>query len=270
MWGGWQSNATPLSKLCYRLSKMTNQYMLAGSIVHNSIEWYLKLARMGHLTTLDDLHEAATNNARRAWRQSLKKQWKNNPKNACNLFEHYYDREIDTERMQATIMDCLHNFYTYALPMIISCKDGWKALEEFQSFDTGNYTIALSMDFAYELDGRLHIIDWKSGKPGEAATKQLMVYALYASSYWDYTAEDIQTSAYYLRTNDVESVIPAQKSLDECLERITKQVETMAAYLRGYTGGLELNEPLTPDKFPRTEDVWKCDGCFYREVCHGK
>jgi len=268
MWNGWQSNATRMQKLCYRLSKMTNQYMLAGSIVHRSIEWYLKLARMGHLATLDELHETATNIVRRAWRQSVKQQWERNPKGACNLFEHYYGREVDTERMKATIEDCLNNFHTYALPIVISCKDGWKTLEEFQSLDVGDYAIGLAMDLAYELDGRIHIIDWKTGKPDPATKQQLMVYALYAAQQWGYAAKDIQTTVYYLRTNGVESVIPAEESLAERLEQVDVQVDAMADYLEDRD--LDLNEPLHPMEFLRTEDEWKCNGCSYREVCHGR
>ncbi|MGC1135804.1 MAG: hypothetical protein WA941_23470 [Nitrososphaeraceae archaeon] len=34
MWGGWDTYAPEETKLCYRLSKMTNLQMLAGSVVH--------------------------------------------------------------------------------------------------------------------------------------------------------------------------------------------------------------------------------------------
>jgi len=125
------------------------------------------------------------------------------------------------------------------------------------------------MDFAYELDGRLHIIDWKTGKPSESVTQQLMVYALYASEKWGYAPEDIQATAYYL-LHEVTTFIPTKASLAQRLEQIDRQVDAMAAYLKGYSCGLDLNEPLSPDKFPRTEDEWKCGSCFYREVCHGK
>jgi len=246
---------------------MTNQYMLAGSIVHSSIEWYLKLARMGHLTTLDDLHEAATNNGRRAWRQSLRGQWENNPKNACNLFEHYYDREIDTERMQATIMDCLYSFYTYALPTIIEHRDNWKTVEEFQNFSIGKCTVALKMDFAYEADGILHIIDWKSGKPSSSASQQLTVYALYAAQQWRLIPQDIIGVAHYLLHGAELSTFTID-SFNECIERIDLQVDMMAAYL--VNCDLEQNEPLSPKMFPRTENEWKCNNCSYREVCHGR
>ena len=267
MWGGWQSNATSIQRLCYCLSKMTNQYMLVGSIVHDSIEWYLKLARMGHSTTLDDLREAATNSVRRAWRESTKQHWLHDPKYTCNLFEHYYDRPIDTERMQATIMDSLYSFYTHALPTIIEHKDNWKALEEFQSLNVGDYNITLKMDFAYEADGQLHIIDWKTGKPDSRVNQQLMVYALYAAWKWGYAAEDIQTTAYYL-LHEVRTLTPTEESLHERLKQIVEQVEWMAAHL--VDRDIERNKPLPPKMFPRTEDQWKCGTCSYREVCHGR
>lgn len=247
---------------------MTNQYMLAGSVIHDAIEWYLKIVRLGRCPTLNDLEEMATNKIRRAWRQSVKRRWEHNPKNSCNLFEHYYDREIDTERMKSTIADCLNNFYTYALPIVISCKDSWKALEEFQSIDTGNYTVMLSMDLAYELDGRIHIVDWKTGKSSGTVVRQLLVYALYATRQWGYIPSEIQTTAYYLRSNSTESFIPEVGSLLGCVEWIGGQVNAMSEYL--VDCDLELNEPLHPREFPRTEDEWKCDSCFYREVCHGK
>lgn len=268
MWGGWRSSAKPIQRLCYRLSKMTNQYMLPGSIVHDAVEWCLKIVELGRSPTLNDVKEMAINKARRAWRESTNQVWLHDPKYACNLFEHYYGREIDTERMKATIEDCLNNFYTYALPIIMSCKDSWKSLEEFQNFNTDYYTLGLKMDLAYELDGRIHIIDWKTGSPNEAVKRQLMVYALYASRQWGYAAGDIQITAFYLRTNKVESVIPAEESLAERLEQIDAQVNEMAAYL--VDCDLERNEPLSPKMFPRTEGEWKCGNCFYREVCYGR
>ncbi|MDA2918557.1 hypothetical protein MYX76_03510 [Desulfobacterota bacterium AH_259_B03_O07] len=79
MWKGWDMYAPEEARLCYRISKMTNLHMLAGSIVHDMIQELLESLEKSNLMTLDSLKGTARDRLNLAWKQSKDKLWKKNP-----------------------------------------------------------------------------------------------------------------------------------------------------------------------------------------------
>src|SRR5690606_636933 len=115
MWNGWSDNADPLSRLCYRLSKMQNLDMWAGSIVHDCIQGCLQRIRCGTdpMESAAAMQEEAVNRLRQGWIQSKNEKWRTSPKWNLNLFSHYYGLEIPksrTDQIKTKILTCLENF----------------------------------------------------------------------------------------------------------------------------------------------------------------
>jgi len=268
-WNGWDMYAPEEAKLCYRISKMTNLDMLAGSVVHDMIHELLESVKKSKLMTLESLKGTARNRLISAWKQSKNKLWIKNPKWNTNLFEHYYNREIRKEdglRIKERVLDSLANFYDSDIFARIRDIEpvSWKPIEQFQSFKIVDYTIGLKIDFAIDIDGNLEIYDWKTGKESDSNIEQLICYALYGEQKWGYKLENIKLKLFYLNDNRIEEykVSPEQKS--EVIDNIIKNCQIMQSLLEDPD-----NNIAAKDNFPMIDNLNVCKWCFFQELCYG-
>lgn len=128
----------------------------------------------------------------RAWRESKKKLWRDNPKRHCCLHEHYYERLASeaskdwTTKVVDTVKLCIQHFYASVLPRLehVRPEDEIAVATPDQvdpeSFAFERTKIYAIPDYVYRKGEQWHIHDWKSGKPSERHGDQLGLYALWA------------------------------------------------------------------------------------------
>ena len=269
MWNGWDIYAPEEARLCYRLSKMTNLQILAGSVVHPMIHELLESVKSPKLMRLDSLKTRARDKLNGAWKQSKDKLWLESPKWNINLFEHYYNRKPSKEyleRIKTKVMTCLTNFYNSEIFLNIQEVDtiNWKPIEEFQELQIENCRVGLKMDFAIEIDGNLEIYDWKTGKEDESNIEQLVCYALYGEQAWGYTLDNIILNIFYLNENQIEEHKVSAEQKGEAVDRIIQNSERMLGMLEDKD-----NNIASKDNFPMIDNLNECKWCFFQEMCYG-
>lgn len=280
--GGWDSGADDFTKLVYRLSKLQNIYTWPGRVVHDAIEGILdrisKGWKIGQIVEL--LRDEVVQRLRANYRQSLNEQaWIRSPKWNTRLFEHHYGIEVNQDQadeLKANILTCLDNFLASETFELIRDSDprSWKPIEEFASFQLSGFEVALKMDFAMELnslppvEGKLLIIDWKTGKwQAEEHIDQMAVYALYAANKWGYPPEDVTVRLLYLRESDTDAqesdFVFSSKDLKRTQRRIKDGCRTIQTHLRDPEKNIAHMED-----FPMTEERWRCKRCSFVECCY--
>ena len=117
------------------------------------------------------------------------------------LFEHEYGIPVEQEDKRIAVnivMRSLQNFFksdTLRRALEVG-RERWLALEDLVSFHVGETEVFLRMDLAYrDQDGRVVIVDWKTGRnEGRFNEVQVAGYALYAAEQgWVQQPEEIST-----------------------------------------------------------------------------
>lgn len=120
----------------------------------------------------------------------------------------------------------------------------------------GHHLIRGRVDAVYERDGRLELVDFKTGRgasPGDpSAFVQLDIYGLAAVDAWRADPERIRTTYCYLRTDGpplIESVDWAAATLDKVRSNLGASLDAMAAA-----------------RFEPTPGAW-CERCDFQPFC---
>ncbi len=124
------------------------------------------------------------------------------------------------------------------------------------------------MDFAYQDgDGRVHVLDWKTGKERGVDHVQVGTYALYAKQKWNVPTEAVVGGLVYLVGNGAPggervSVAADEAALASCTDAMRTSIAAMKA---------TLEEPAKnvarEDRFPLLEDREHCRRCPFRRPC---
>jgi len=185
-----------------RLKKLSALPLWAGSLVHETIEAFLK----EHETLPSELEQQAIVHA--AVHGQMLADWKDSEAGSLRfrLFEHEYQTPVEAEDKKLAVgivMRSLRNFFkspTLADAFLTGRKN-WLSVEDKASFVIGGVEVLLRMDLAYRRsDGRVVIVDWKTGRgEGRFSEVQLAGYALYAARQgWVASPEEIETELAYL------------------------------------------------------------------------
>jgi hypothetical protein len=259
----YASNEDPEIK---RLKKLSALPMWAGSLVHDTIE--------GFLRTHDALPSPEEQEAivKAAVHSDMLGAWRESEAGSLGfrLFEHEYQVPVEQEDKRIavnTVMRSLRSFFrSETLREAFSVgRERWLALEDLVSFHVGDVEVFLRMDLAFrDAEGRVVIVDWKTGRAeGRFNEMQIAGYALYAAEQgWVDDPEQILTELHYL-------VIPRSKrrtvqaqQLDEARRFIARSARDMKALLL---------EPLANlarlEDFPMIDRPRVCRRCNFRRLC---
>lgn len=268
-WGGWKDDADPRARLAYRLKQMVNLETWIGDILHRLIESQLARMQRGFRPLVEPLRQRARSLLNLEWRQSVEQKWRENPKYNRNLFEHYYNIEVDRERrhqVRDRLFTCLENFCSLPLleRLLAIGRDNWLSVEAFDSFIVDSVPVYVKIDCAVRLGDEVVIIDWKSGRPSPRHADQAACYGLYAMQKWDVGLDRLRAVPVYLLTNEtVEQAIAPEQAL-QMQERIVSSIQAMRAMLADPTANVAREED-----FPPTDDTHLCRRCNFHEICHG-
>jgi CRISPR/Cas system-associated exonuclease Cas4 (RecB family) len=252
-----------------RLKKLSALPLWAGSVVHDTIEWFLK--KHDALPSKEEqdalIHRVVHTGMVSDWRESELGSLR------FRLFEHEYDQPVEQEDKRIavnTVMRSLKHFFESATlrEALEVGRDRWLALEDLVSFHVGDVEVYLRMDLAFrDHDGRVVIVDWKTGRrEGRFNEIQVAGYALYATEQgWASSPEEIATELNYLVIPRARRRKVDVKKIEHARNFIAKSARRMKELL---VDPLE-NEARLED-FPMIDRPRVCRRCNFRRLCFPK
>ena len=270
-----------------RLKKLSALPLWAGSVVHDTIEAFLRAN--DRLPSLEDqealVRSVVHSGMLSSWRESeafvqvaeatfppaaSPEAAAEAAREPFRLFEHEYGIPIEQEDKRLAVnivMRSLKNFFkseTLRRALEVG-RERWLALEDLVSFHVDDVEVLLRMDLAYrDHDGRVVIVDWKTGR-GEGRFNEVQVagYALYAAEQgWVGEPEEISTELNYLVIPKAVRRSVDRRKVDHARSFIRKSAGTMKSLLLDAA----LNLARLED-FPMIERPSVCRRCNFRRLC---
>jgi hypothetical protein len=249
-----------------RLKKLSALPLWAGSVVHETIEAFLKARdTLPSPTEQEALIKAAVHG-------QMLSDWRDSEAGSLRfrLFEHEYQVQVDAEDKKIVVgivMRSLKNFFkSPVLAEALAVGRGqWLTVEDLISFDVDGVPVFLRMDLAFrDQAGRVVIVDWKTGRgEGRFSEVQVAGYALYASEQgWVQSPEEIQTELAYLAIPRYVRRAVDRKKVDHLRRFIQKSATTMRGLLLDPLANLARLED-----FPMVDRPHMCRRCNYRKLC---
>lgn len=273
-WEGWLPSAPQHKQRAYMLKNITNLPMFIGSVVHNIIEDIIKTARTtGEWRTLEKAQHDGIQALRKGWKQSKEKRWQASPKKNINLAEHFFQEEIDPEKLaqfKQKVLKCLKAFYDMPLFEIMRNlkPEDWLTIEDFAEFElsTGE-KVTVKIDTGFRFDGKVYLLDYKSGKVSDNVLEQLITYGMYAiKQKWCDKPEDIVIIPAYL-ASFAEIGEKAMPHLKVTMYHMRRQANTIRSEYPMLTEAFANKD--NPDYFKKTDNERACANCFFRGDCSG-
>jgi hypothetical protein len=250
-----------------RLKALSALPLWAGSVVHETIEQFLR--------TADALPSETGQEAliREAVHVRMVGDWRDSEAGSdrFRLFEHEYAVPVEQEDKKidvGTVIRSLRHFF-HSTTLRDALEAGVAArlsLEDLCSFHVEDVEVLLRMDLAFRrTDGRVVIADWKTGRSeGRLNEIQLAGYALYAAEQgWVTRPEEIETQLVYL--SQQRAVVRGVDA--STLARARAFVLRSAAEMRGL-----LSDPLAntarEEAFGRVDQPQVCRRCNFRRLCY--
>ncbi len=271
-WGGWEAPAGSAARELYVLKKLSSRWQWAGSLVHEALKTALQRARRGGgLRPLDEVLARTHERARAQWSSSREKSYWRESSPSYGLLEHEYADPVPGEEWkrlwEEVVEGSLRGFYGSEvfdrIRQVPPAK--WLTVDELDSWVFEGTKIWVALDFAYaEPDGRVVLLDWKTGKERGVDHVQLGIYALYAREKWRVEPGQVTGSLVYLGAEGAPCVDVAADpaALDACRAEIRASVAAMKELLDDPAGNRGREE-----RFPRLEQPDACRRCPFRRPC---
>jgi len=274
-WKGWSAPAGSPARELYVLKKLSSRWQWSGSVVHDAIKQLLTRARAsGELWPLVRVLEQTRQKARAQFGGSRDKTYWREPTRSVGLVEHEYAEPVadaDWKRLYENVIDgSLRAFYGSQVLEEIrrTPRDRWLGVDELDHWFFEGTKIWVAVDFAYrDGDGKVHLLDWKTGKERGVDHVQVASYALYARQKWDVGPDGVVGGLIYLVQDDGRpaertSVAADEPALEACRELMRGSIAEMRATL----ADREKNVARVED-FPQIEDREHCRRCAFRRPC---
>jgi hypothetical protein len=249
-----------------RLKRLSALPLWAGSVVHETIENFLK--------TRDALPPPEEQEAliRAVVHGDMLANWRESEAGTAGfrLFEHEYGTPVEQEDKRIVVnvvMRSLRAFFrSSTLREVLEVgREHWLTVEDLVSFEVGGAPVFLRMDLAYRnREGRVVIVDWKTGRgEGRFSEVQLAGYALYAARQgWVQEPEEIETELAYLAIPRYVRRRVDRRKLELAQAFIEKSAKNMKALLVDPVGNLARLEDFAMIDRPRV-----CRRCNFRRLC---
>ncbi|HET6344155.1 MAG TPA: PD-(D/E)XK nuclease family protein, partial [Myxococcota bacterium] len=265
--GGRRAEPQSLTREIYVLKHLRNRFMWVGEVVHELIELALHAWQRGQEVPLGSLVARGTRRMRADYLASLQGVYRDRPAQTCGLVEHEYGESVSREEWQAMrdrMERCVRNFFALPLAQTIRATPSWRwlAVEAMGSFDLDGATIIVKPDFAYrDADGRVILVDWKTGVPYGNEHTQLAVYGMFAERAWGLGSERMQAQLVYLADGGQDIFEVSPEELTEAEAAVRASVRLMRDLSASVLDGEGMHH------FPQTEVEGACGRCSFRRVC---
>jgi len=270
-WGGWEAAAGSGTRELYVLKKLSSRWQWAGSVVHEALRHMLNRARRaGDRKELEQLLAQTRQRSRAVWSSSRDKGYWREATRIEGLLEHEYGEPVPPEEWKRlwdeVIEGSIRAFYrSETFDRIRAIPPGqWLTVDELDSWSFEGTKVWVAIDFAYRDDqGRVHVLDWKTGRERSVDHMQVAIYALYARQKWGVAPEAVQGSLVYLAGEaervDVQ-VDPA--SLERSEAKMRSSIASMKALLDD-----PVRNQASMARFAPIEDRDACRRCPFRRPC---
>jgi hypothetical protein len=273
-WGGWEAaHGTPVREL-YVLKKLSSRWQWAGSAVHGALKQMLNAARAtGSFWPVEKLVDRARQKARAEWASSREKAYWREASRIVGLVEHEYGEPVpdaDWKRLfEAVVEGGLRAFHASETLEAIRAtpRDRWLTVDELDSWDFEGTKIWVAVDFAYrDADGRVQVLDWKTGKERGVDHTQVGIYSLYAQRKWQVPADGVVGGLVYLvapgGVAERVSVAADPAALAACQDEMRSSIASMKAALLDPARNVAVE-----GAFPQSEARESCRRCAFRRPC---
>ena len=275
-WGGWEAAPGSRTRELYVLKKLSSRWQWAGSIVHTTLKGVLQRARgTGELPRLEDVLERTRRRARGEWAGSREKSYWRESSKIVGLVEHEYGDAVpddDWKRLYETVVDgSVRAFYaSETLDRIRSTpRDRWLTVDELDAWDFEGTKIWVAIDFAYrDEQGRVHVLDWKTGQARGVDHTQVGIYALYAQRKWGVPVDGVLGGLVYLvgsgdaKGGERVSVAADPAALETCQAEMRASIAEMRSTLADPARNVAVI-----DAFPQLPARDACRRCPFRRPC---
>jgi hypothetical protein len=274
-WGGWSAPPGSTVREIYVLKKLSTRWQWAGSVVHDALKLLLTRARAtGDVPPLEKLLEQTRARARLQFAGSRDKSYWRESSRIVGLVEHEYGEPVgneDWKRLYETVIDgALRAFYTSETFAEIrrTPRDRWLGVDELDHWFFEGTKIWVAVDFAYrDAEGRVHLLDWKTGKERGVDHTQVASYALYARQKWSVLPDGVLGGLVYLVGDEGTPAVRTDVAADEgSLEACRSLMRGSIAEMRGVLTDRERNAARIED-FPQLDDREHCRRCPFRRPC---
>ncbi len=185
----------------------------------------------------------------------------------------YYKQtpEIDTAAMQRAIIHGIGNLlgcdrYLWVCERASAAAEPWIIDPEgFGEIRVDGLKAYCKVDFLIPEKGRLHILDWKTGKePEDKHATQMRGYAAWASYHYEVDLDAVHPTVAYLLPDYHEASV----ELNEYdMQDFATMVRSQTHEMYELCSDIEENEPFPKDRFPLTRVESHCGYCNFRELC---
>ena len=274
-WGGWEAPAGSQVRELYVLKKLSSRWQWAGSLVHDALKRALSRAKgTGELPPLEKVLEQVRAKARAEWAGSREKSYWRESSRIVGLVEHEYGEAVadaDWKRLYEQVVDgSLRAFWASDVLEQIrrTPRAAWLTVDELDSWEFEGTKIWVAIDFAYrDAEGRVHVLDWKTGKERGVDHVQVGIYAMYAARKWQVASDAVVGGLVYLVGNGAAggervTVAADAAALDGCTAAMRTSIAAMKATLEDPARNLGREAA-----FPRLEHAESCRRCPFRRPC---
>lgn len=273
-WGGWEAAHGTSTRELYVLKKLSSRWQWAGSAVHHSLKQLLQAARAsGTFWPLEKLLDRTRQRARAEWSGSREKSYWREASKIVGLVEHEYGEPVpdaDWKRLYEQVIDGgLRAFYASETFESIKAtpRERWLTVDELDSWVFEGTKIWVAIDFGYrDEEGRVHVLDWKTGKERGVDHVQVGIYALYAQRKWGVPPDATVGGLVYLVGNEggAERVDVAADpaALEGCQAQMRASIGDMRSLLADPARNV-----AAEDRFPRLDEPAACRRCAFRRPC---
>ena len=273
-WGGWENGAPEISRLAYRLGKMVTMATLTGSAVHEVLAAHFRGLANGQFREL--VPERPVEIMRRVWMDAKKELWRENPKKYPPLFELYYDRLPDGDKlrgyaekarqaiMAVTRLSIYERLKDIDRADILWVDPAGGAFSERVVFNVPPYEAISVPDLIYKDRDTTVIIDWKTGQVRDQDHLQMEAGAIWAHQRINGVDGPIRACLAYLASDSIDE-FPVTD--EDCL----KAEGVIRGDMEAMTGCLEdpeMNIPRPEEAFPRQKNRKFCEYCEFQEICY--
>ena len=269
-WGGWDPAAAPEVRERYILKNLSTRQQWAGKVVHDVLQKALVHIHEGRDIPCERLIDMAHTTMREQFRASRAGAYRNNPKRYPGLVEHELSLPVSNDewkRNWENVRDCITRFYEAGWPERARRipAGSWLPVDALDTFLLDGIKVFAAPDFALRENGRLIIVDWKTGTPRDEDQKQVQCYVLFAADRWQAPTDSITARLVYLGSGEEIDVAVDSAALDAFQAYFRQSVTAMKACLRDP----DANEACMDD-FPPTGSPSACRGCPFGRLCKEK
>ncbi len=249
----------PLQKIL-GLKKMTSIPLEVGNIVHDVNKTLLERLRV---TT-----QAIDKRRFYGYARDMTKRYVGD-----NVFQEVYYRQlksIDAEAVFEKVRRALENLLnsdriTWLSDYAAHRKDEW-LIEPPGYGETriGGIKAYCKVDFLFPVNGRLYIMDWKTGKPDTRKhRRQMLGYTAWASYHYEKDPSEISPIVAYLNPHYKETEISVtSRDIENFARQARKETSHMTALCRDVQKNIPKDKKLFVPNKSRL-----CNYCNFRELC---